>query len=438
MGSSIQKNSALNSATESLTSNSPIDSLLKQSANHLLTYTKSFQSAFTSKTRQVSQTAHAYIQGLFKTEKKKGTCTGMSKVMEDVGSQNLNHLLTDSVWSYEEVMSQVAHRSHIRLKDHQNTCLQIDEFSFPKKGKHSVGVSHQYLGCLGKTANGQVAVGLTLNQGKNSSLINTRLYLPTSWTSDKARMDRSGVPAMYQRYQTKLEIALDLVDEVLKNGLTFNWVNMDSLYGRSLDLLAKLESRGLTFSADIPQDMLVYEQPPELYVPPKKPGRGRRSTRLVTDSEPIRVSQLQEQISAENWQMLSVRHATKGDVLIQGYKQRVWLWDKNKTYCQSYILFIKKPLNYDDQISYSLVNVGEEVSLKRIAFMQGQRFFIEHTYKEGKNQVGLGDYQVRSWNAFHRHLALCMMALNFLMEIRMTAQQMDFHWFTAADVKELL
>ena len=436
MGSSIQ-DSALNSATVLLTSDSPVDSLLKQSANHLLTYTKSFHSYFTSKTRQVTQTAHQYIQGLFKTEKKKGTCTGMSKVM-DVGSQNLNHLLTDSVWSYEEVMGQVAHRSHLQLKDHPDTCLQIDEFSFPKKGKHSVGVSHQYLGCLGKTANGQVAVGLTLNQGKNSSLINARLYLPTSWTSNKARMDRAGVPTIYQTYQTKLAIALDLVDEVLKNGVTFNWVNMDSLYGRSLDLLAKLESRGLTFSADIPQDMLVYEEVPELYVPAKKPGRGRPNTRLVTDSEPVQVSQLQEQIPAEKWQVLNVRHATKGDVLIEGYKQRVWLWDQDKTYCQSYILFIKKPINYDDKISYSLLNIEDEVPLKRIAFMQGQRFFIEHTYKEGKNQVGLGDYQVRSWDAFHRHIALCMMALNFLMEIRMTAQHLDFHWFTAADVKELL
>ena len=124
--------------------------------------------------------------------------------------------------------------------------------------------------------------------------------------------------------------------------------------------------------------------------------------------------------------------------MIQGYKQRVWLWNKDKTYCQSYILFIKKPINYDEEISYSLLNLSDDIPLKRIAFMQGQRFFIEHTFKEGKNQVGLGDYQVRSWDAFHKHITLCMMALNFLMEIRMDAQRLDFHWFTAADVKELL
>jgi len=436
--SSPMINSAFCSTTVSNSSSQSVTALLKQSAQQLLDYTQSFQSYFTSSTRQVSKTAHHYIQGLFKTEKKKGTCTGMSKVLEQVGSQNLNHLLSDSPWYYDEVMSQVMLRSTSRLKGHRDTCIQIDEYSFPKKGKHSVGVSHQYLGCLGKNANGQVAVGLTHNQGKNSSLINSRLFLPKSWTNDKARMESAGVPLIYQTYQTKLEIALDLIDETLKNGVYFNWVNMDSLYGRSLDLLAKLESRGLTFSGDIPKDMLVYEQEPVLYVPTKKAGRGRANTRLVTDSQPISVSQLMERLVPKDWEVLSVRHATKGDVMIQGYKQRVWLWDKNKTYCQSYILFIKKPINYDEEVSYSLLNVADEVPLKRIAFMQGQRFFIEHTFKEGKNQVGLGDYQVRSWDAFHRHITLCMMALNFLMEIRMDAQRLDFHWFTAADVKELL
>ncbi len=437
MSSSII-NSARYSTTVSNSSSKTVDTLLRQSAKQLLDYTKSFQSYFTSSTRQVTTTAHHYIQGLFKTEKKKGTCTGMSKVLEKVGSQNLNHLLNGSPWYYDEVMSQVMRRSNSRLKDHEDTCIQIDEFSFSKKGKKSVGVAHQYLGCLGKKANGQVAVGLTHNQAKNSSLINSRLFLPKSWTSDKARMVRAGVPDEHQSYQTKLEIALDLVDEAIKNGVYFNWLNMDSLYGRSLDLLAKLEIRGLTFSGDIPKNMLVYKEEPILYIPAKKSGRGRANTRLVTDSKPITVDNLREQLQAKDWKIIAVRHATKGDVLIEGFKQRVWLWDKNKTYCQSYILFIKKPINYDDQISYSLLNVKDEVPLKRIAFMQGQRFFIEHTYKEGKNQVGLGDYQVRSWQAFHRHIALCMMALNFLMEIRMDAHRLDFHWFTAADVKELL
>lgn len=431
-------NSVSCSTTVSNSSSQTVEVLLQQSAQQLLDYTQSFRSYFTSSTRQVATTAHHYIQGLFKTEKKKGTCTGMSKVLEKVGSQNLNHLLNGSLWHYDEVMSQIMLRSNSRLKGHQDTCIQIDEYSFPKKGKHSVGVSHQYLGCLGKNANGQVAVGLTHNQGKNSSLINSRLFLPKSWTNDKARMEFAGVPPIYQTPQTKLEIALDLIDEALKNRVYFNWVNMDSLYGRSLDLLAKLESRGLTFSGDIPKDMLVYEQEPVLYVPTKKAGRGRANTRLVTDSPSISVSQLTEQLVQEDWTTLSVRHATKGDVMIQGYKQRVWLWNKDKTYCQSYILFIKKPINYDEEVSYSLLNVPDDVPLKRIAFMQGQRFFIEHTFKEGKNQVGLGDYQVRSWDAFHRHITLCMMALNFLMEIRMDAQRLDFQWFSAADVKELL
>ena len=431
------ENSAM-SATVAQNRSSPIDRLLKQSAHQLLAYTKSFQNYFTSTTRQVGTTAHQYIQGLFKTEKKKGTCTGMSKVLENTGSQNLNHLLHGSLWDYEEVMDQVMLRSNHRLKGHPDTCLQIDEYSFPKKGKKSVGVAHQYLGCLGKNANGQVAVGLTQNQGKNSSLINSRLFLPKSWTVDKSRMVAAGVPLDYQAYHTKLEIALDLVDQAIKNGVYFNWINMDSLYGRSLDLLAKFESRGLTFCADIPKDMLIYEQDPILYIPPKQSGRGRQPTRLTTDSQSVKVEDLMKQIEAQDWQRLAVRHATKGDVMVQGYKQKVWLWDKDKTYCKSYMLYIKKPLNYDDEVSYSLLNVTDEVSLKRIAFMQGQRFFIEHTYKEGKNQVSLGDYQVRSWQGFHRHQALCMMALNFLMEIRLDADRLNFHWFTAADVKELL
>lgn len=412
--------------------------MFNKSAEQLLAYTASYKHVFTNGTRSVLGNAQTYVTGLFKTEKKKGTCTGMSKVLSEANGQNLQHLLGASPWHYDEVMQQVSDRSNARLKGDADTCLLLDEFSFVKSGSKSVGVGRQYLGCVGKNENGQVVVGLTQNCGKHSSLINARLYLPKNWTSDEARMEQSGVPALYQAFKTKLEIALDLIDESIANGVYFNWLDMDSLYGRSLDFLAKLDHRNLTFVGDIPENMLVYETKPVLYVPPKKAGRGRPPSKLVTDTPSIAVSALKDQVAASDWQLLSVRHATKGDVLIEGYKKRVWLWDQDKDDVQSYILFIKKPINYDDQISYSLSNVSDEIPLQRIAFMQGQRFFVEHTYKEGKNQVGLGDYQVRSWQGLHKHLALCMMALNFLMEIRMDAQELGFEYVTAADIRELI
>lgn len=419
---------------------SKLDILLSKSVEKLCTYIQSFKSHFTSSTRSSAQTAQSYIEGLFKTEKKQGTCTGISEVLPFVGSQNLNHLLSDSVWSYKSVMRGVSRRSNTRLSKHKDSCLHIDEYSFPKKGDKSVGVAHQYLGCLGKCANGQVVVGLVQNNSKYSSLINSRLYLPKSWIEDEQRMDKAGVPLEHQRYQTKLEIALDLLDTAIEDELDFNWVNVDSLYGRSLLFLSALESRRLTFVADIPKDSQVYEQPPQLYVPPKKVGRGRPPSRLVTDTPSNTVQTLANQLKETDWTLLAVREGTKGPVIVRAYKKRIWVWDKDKPYTQSFILYIKKPVNYDDKdkITYSLVNIGDEVPLKRIAFMQGQRFFVEHTYKEGKNQVGLGDYQVRSWNGLHRHLALCMMALNFLMEIKMEAKTKGMPHLSARDIRRLI
>jgi len=417
---------------------SKLDLTLKQSAERLLDYVNSYKVYFTNGTKEVSRNAHAYVQGLFKSEKKKATCTGMSEVLQNVRSQNLNHLLTGSPWCYKEVMTQVSSKSNKDLKNHPDTCLLLDDFSFAKKGEKSVGVAHQYLGCLGKKANGQVVVGLTQNCGTHNSIVNARLYLPKCWTSNVTRMEQAGVPWEYQSFKTKPEIALDLIDESLKNGLHFNWLDMDSGYGRSLPLLRKLENRDIIFVADIPADMQIYEQQPILYIPAKKEGRGRPSTKLVTDSVRIEVRKFQEQLSPQDWRTIAVRDATKGDVLIQGYKTRIWVWDKDKTKTQSYILYIKKPLNYDDKISYSLLNVADDLPLERIAFMQGQRFFVEHTYKEGKNQVGLGDAQVRSWQGLHKHLALCMMALHFLMQCRMNTQKLGFKHFTANDFKELI
>src|SRR5260370_25130964 len=164
-----------------------------------------------------------------------------------------------------------------RLVGGSDAVLVIDDSGMPKKGKHAVGVAAQYASALGKTANCQTLVALTLARGEVPVMLALRLFLPESWTNDGVRLKRAGVPVEYRMARTKPEVALAEIDRVIAaGGVRFGCVLADAGYGLSAPFRQGLTARKLAWAVGIPRHLKVYPLGVQLIWPVSKPGRPPR------------------------------------------------------------------------------------------------------------------------------------------------------------------
>ena len=400
-------------------------------------YLLAYRDLFKSKTRESFKIVVHYTKGLFKCEKKKGTCTGIAERIEGFNHQSLNHLISDGVWNFQAVMDQIATRVNdffTKLCMDADVCLLLDEVGVPKKGDKSACVGRQWLGCLGKQDNGQVAVGLIACCRHYYSMINLRLFMPVAWQNDKKRREKAKIPDEVT-HQTKPAIGLEMIKKAINEGFKFSWVGFDALYGMDFSLLSALDELKVTFMGEVRKNLKIFLEEPSLQVAVKKPAsRGRKPKKLKPDKQSISVEKYAKSLSKQDWSLETFRDGTKTKKQAWFHKKLVWLWGEDNNYFQCYTLLIRKD---SAGIKYSLTNADQKTPLERLAYMQGQRYFVEKSYKEAKNQVGMGDFQVRSWNGFHRHMALCMMALNFIMEQK---KELKKHLpnITAEDIRQII
>lgn len=403
-------------------------------------YVSDFKDFFRSKTRTCYSGALHYAEGLFKCPKKKATCTGISDELPGTHSQSLNHMLSDSKWDYQLVYDEIANRCSDFYESlgarPDDVALIVDEVGFPKKGKQSACVGHQYLGCLGKHENGQVAVGLGLGLNKHYSLINMRMFMPESWEKDLERRKKAKIPDSIV-HQTKSELALEMIKKAKREGVRFGWVGFDSLYGNNWGLLDDLDKLGLTFMGDIKSTARIFLEDPDPYVPERKSKMGIAPRKFRTDVPGQKVNEYIKTLEDEDWDLITFRAGTKGDMQAWFHRKTVWVWAHARNpKAQRYTLIIRKDREGED-IKFSLTNADGHTPTERLAFMQGQRYLVEQGFKEGKNQVGLGDYQVRSWDGFHKHMAISILALNFLMEQKARFQTV-LPYITAEDIRSFI
>lgn len=148
-------------------------------------------------------------------------------VVPESDEQALHHFISNSRWDERAVLNKIARDANDLLGGTDDSFLLIDESGIPKKGRESVGVSRQWCGNVGKVDNCQTSVFAALGQGSIGTLIDTALFLPQEWTRDRARMKNAGVPRDAQRFRTKQELAVDLIERALNNGVQFSWVGFD-------------------------------------------------------------------------------------------------------------------------------------------------------------------------------------------------------------------
>ena len=353
----------------------------------------------------------------------------------------LQHFISNSPWDSQAVMKSVAEKVQATLSQEvsrpdvsSSLGLLIDESGWEKSGKKSVGVARQYIGQVGKVANGQVGVFASLSNGEQVGLVQGRLYLPQEWVDDKKRCDKAGIPESEQIYRTKPELAVEIL-KTLPEQIKYDWVGGDCIYGNSLALRQYLYDKKQAFVLDVGEELGVYLQLPQLYVPAKKEGRGRTPTNYVCDAKPILLKDLIKQVEEKQWQTIIHRQGTKGPLTRKATIIDVYIWKPERGTAIESLQLIMSTETDGTEIKYSLCyDVTGKMSLETALFRQMQRYWIERAFQNVKEQLGLHQYQVRSWKAWYHHIALSLMALHFILQIQQDNKQ-DMPLLSVPDIK---
>jgi len=284
--------------------------------------------------------------------------------------------------------------------------------------------------------NAQNAVYAGLSRADKISLVGARLYLPHEWTSDPKRCEKAGIPEQAQKYRTKPELGLEIIKE-LEGLIEYDWVGGDSVYGNSAELRKALREIGKAFVMDVSEQLQVSVEKPLPFVPESRKGRGRNKSRLVIEVEKISLKKLLNQIEASQWKTIEYREGTKGLLVREAVIKRVWIWKKGTAEIEeTQVLISRKPDK--TEVKYSLCDEPkDELSVETALFRQMQRYWIERAFQEIKEQIGLHQYQVRGWKAWHHHIALTMMALHFILETQIENAE-TLPLMSCADVKLML
>ena len=184
----------------------------------------------------------------------------------------------------------------------------------------------------------------------------------------------------------------------------------------------------------------VYLEDPKPYLPEHKPNtRGRKPTLLKTDSKGISVSKIAKALTKDDWEDIEVRHSTQGMLNVKLYRQSVWVWDNKMKSARKWLLLIRKDVSEHEKTtySYSLCNLPLETSSQVLAEYNCARFWIEQSFRNGKQEAGMKDYQVRSWNGWHHHMTMVMLLMLFMMKTQIQLKS-EVPLLTYRDLKELL
>lgn len=385
--------------------------------------------------------ARHYITGLMGTQRSKNIETIENDV---VGSdyQGMEQFISSSPWDHRALLGDVARDASETIGDDTETGLFLDETSFLKKGESSVGVQRQWSGRAGKIENCQVGVFACLGRKDEFALIDFQLYLPESWVENPERCDKARIPEDQRVYQPKWRQALDLVERARANHVKFGWVGADALYGNNHQFLNCLEDSGERFMADIHSNHKVWLECPALEKPSPRDGkRGRpaNKSKLAASNDRSlyqRVDRICRDHFDKNSEEVSFRQGSKGALTGRFYTRAIWTWDeKNGSPPRQRTLLIREDESGD--LKYSLTNLPPETSLKRLAYIQNQRYWIEHAFHEAKNELGMAQYQVRVWQGWHHHMALICLATVFMAKEKQTNKQAH-PLLSCRDIIELL
>ncbi len=388
--------------------------------------------------RRLTVELHEYVDGMLdgmgRVERRAALCSyvtgllldGERKSIEPIAArlvgdrseieamrQRLQQAVTIATWSDQEMCSRLARKLDGELPGIE--ALVVDDTGFPKKGRHSVGVTRQYSGTLGRVDNCQVATSLHLAGESRSGCIAMRLYLPQEWVEDTVRRKAAGIPADVV-FQTKWEIAIEQIEAALKAGVRRHVVLADAGYGDAGEFRAALDEHKLRYVVGINGEPVVWppESCPQIRRKPKGE-KGRRPTRYRDETfPPEKVKHLAARLG---YRKVTWREGSKGWQSSRFAAVRIHSAHLH-LHCHppgaEQWLLCEWPDGKEKPTKFWLSSLPRETSIKTLVRLAKLRWRVERDYQEMKQEVGLDHWEGRTWRGFHHHVTLCAVAHGFL------------------------
>jgi SRSO17 transposase len=337
--------------------------------------------------------------------------------------QSLHHLVAKAPWSDEILLDEM--RNHVlpaMQKQGPVVAWIVDDTGFPKKGKHSVGVTRQYCGQVGKQDNCRVAVSLSVATWSSSLPIAYRLYLPKEWAENAERREKTEVPEEVE-FQTKPDIALDQIRAAVAAEVARGVVLADAAYGTNTEFRDGLTELGLPYVVGVQSSMTVWEsgKQPLPAKPRGKIGRPPRLLQRSTGHQPVSVKQVAMSLPSMAFKEITWREGTDRKLRSCFAAVRVRAahrdYEKAEPHAEEWLL-IEWPRGEAEPTKYWMSTLPVDTTCKALIKIAKHRWIIERDYEELKQELGLGHYEGRGWRGFHHHASLCVAAYGFLVSER--------------------
>jgi SRSO17 transposase len=363
--------------------------------------------------------APVYLKGLLLPGERKSVEPMAARVAPG-DLQQLHHFVSTSPWATAPLEDELV-KAADRLVGGPDAALVVDDTALVKQGRRSVGVKRQYCGQLGKRANCQALVPLTLARREVPVCVGLRLFLPEDWCGDAGRRAGAGVPETVE-YRPKWRIALDEIDRVLASGARFGCVLADAEYGRAAEFRAGLAERRLPYAVGIPPAQQVYPADVALAFPEPKP-TGRPRKHPVPSAASTGAAELLE-ARPEAFRPISWRTGTKGPLRAEFAPLRVRVADGpaaagGRHLPGDEVWLVGERRATGERKYYLASHHRADTALEQLAALIKARWVCEQAHQQLKGELGLGHFEGRSWRGLHHHALLCRLAFAFLQHLRL-------------------
>jgi SRSO17 transposase len=370
-------------------------SIIRQSAQALTDLVGRIGSHF--RRAEVRTRVGRYLQGLAASVERKNGWQ-MAEALGEANAHGVQRLLEEADWDEEAVRDEVRTYVVEQLGEPAGM-LVVDETGFVKKGKKSAGVARQYSGTAGRRENSQVGVFLSYASSQGAAFIDRALYLPEEWTADRVRCREAGIPDEVA-FATKGELAQQMLARAFAAGVPAEWVVGDTVYGYE-ELRLWLEEQQKHYVLAVPETHQVWVQ-------------GR----------PQPVGLLAALLPEEAWVVLSAGEGSKGARLYE------WAWlqlpdETEATSERARWVLIRRSLAERGERAYYRVSGPATTTLAEVVRVAGSRWKIEEGYEQAKGQVGLDQYEVRTWRAWYRYITLALVVYAALVVMRAQARAQE-------------
>lgn len=406
-------------------SNLPEITLSTQQANdlelQLSTYFQTIAPFF--KRREQRENALFYLEGLLSDCKRKNI---ESIVLHLRGERpntirSLQHFISQGKWADQPLLEQLQHEVEKTLGC-EDGVLIVDGCDFPKEGSHSAGVKRQRCGELGKTANCQAGVFMAYTSELGHCLLDRRLYLPKEWVYSPSFKDlrlECAIPKEIE-FKTKQELAFDMLEKLLDTGkVTFKWVCFDEAFGNDGPFLDSLDRLGALYFAELPCNKRFWSERPKIGLPKRKPTQGRAPEKvrvLEGEEEPQEVRELIGALEEEEWQDFTFKEGSKGPMRADFVCLRVT--EVREDLPGKEVWLVVRRCRSSGELKYFASNAPKETKKEELWRASALRWPVEQCFREGKQELGMGAYEVRSFRGWHHHMTMVLLAQFLLVRIR--------------------